>query len=373
MTSKKIFLAISGSGDTFAWFRKDFFVELKNSGYRVIAMAPDISANNLEELNQAGIEFNYFSLDRKSFNLLNLIFSIYKLQKIIRLINPDVIFSYMHKSIIVTSLAARITKKNNLFSMITGLGHAFDDQTVKDKFIKLITISLLKVALSNNKKVFFQNPDDSLLFINKKIVRKEQVAQVNGSGVNLEKFPFSTPPSQPIFMTMARLLKSKGLIEFAEASKLMKELYPNARFLIYGYPDKHKDSIDENEIKNIWPKRYGIEYMGFCSNPANEIAKSSVFVLLSYQEGTPRVALEALAIGRAVITTDAVGCRETVKNNHNGFLVKPKDHISSFKAMQKLMDYELRALMSKKSRILAEEKFDVKKINKVLINEMQIN
>ena len=116
-------------------------------------MAPDISANNLEELNQAGIEFNYFSLDRKSFNLLNLIFSIYKLQKIIRLINPDVIFSYMHKSIIVTSLAARI-KKNNLFSMITGLGHAFDDQTVKDKFIKLITTSLLKVALSNNKKVF---------------------------------------------------------------------------------------------------------------------------------------------------------------------------------------------------------------------------
>ncbi len=373
MTSKKIFLAISGSGDTFAWFRKDLFVELKNAGYRVIAMAPDISKNNLEELHQAGIEFNYLALERKSFNLLNLIFSIYKLQKTLRLINPDVIFSYMHKSIIVSSMAARITKKDNLFSMITGLGHAFDDLTVKDKLIKFITTYLLKVALSNNKKVFFQNSDDSLFFVNKKIVRKEQVAHVNGSGVNLKKFPFSIPPSKPIFMTMARLLKSKGLIEFARASKLMKELYPSARFLIYGYPDKHNDSIDENEIKNIWPERYGIEYMGFCPNPASEIAKSSVFVLLSYQEGTPRVVLEALAIGRAVITTDAVGCRETVRDNYNGFLVKPKDHISSFKAMQKLMDNELRLLMSKKSRVIAEEKFDVRKVNKILFDEMQIN
>jgi glycosyltransferase involved in cell wall biosynthesis len=368
---KKIIL-LSGSGDTVAWFRLDFLNEFLERSYKVYVLAPDIRDDLKPSIENMGIEFIQIKLQRKGFNIVNLIVSIYELIQIFRNINPDLIFSYTHKAILGGSLAAKISGFTNIYSLITGTGHIFDSNTVTQKMIKFIGSFALRIALRFNKLVFFQNPDDKLLFLSKKLVASEKVEQVNGSGVNMDKFSFSDLPREPIFLCMARLIKSKGIIEYAKAAQIVKKNYPEARFLLYGYTDHHPDSIDESEIISHWLETYGIEYLGYAKDPIATIKQSSVFVLLSYKEGTPRVVLEAMAMGRPIITADSPGCRETVKDGVNGFLVPTHDHISAANAMNKLLNKNLRSEMGAQSRIYCKEKFDVNDVNKKILSAMNI-
>ena len=368
---KKIIL-LSGSGDTVAWFRLDFLNEFLLRSYKVYVLAPDIRDDLKPELINMGIEFIEIKLERKGFNLLNLISSVFELVSLFKEIQPNIIFSYTHKAILSGSLAAKISGFSNTFSMVTGTGHIFDNQTKKEKVIKFIGSLTLRLALRFNKLVFFQNPDDQALFVKNNIVLSQKTKLVNGSGVNLDKFSVSPLPSEPVFLCMARLIKSKGLEEFARAAKRVKKLYPEARFILYGYPDEHPDSIDENEIISNWFYDFGVEYFGYSENPTNAIKECSVFVLLSYKEGTPRVVLEAMAMGRPIITTDAPGCRETVKNEVNGFLVPIFDDIEAANAMTKLLSAELRKEMGQESRQFCQEKFNVVDVNNTLLSDMGV-
>ena len=368
---KKIIL-LSGSGDTVAWFRLDFLNEFLLRSYKVYVLAPDIRDDLKPELIDMGIEFIEIKLERKGFNVLNLISSVFELVMLFKEIQPNIIFSYTHKAILSGSLAAKISGFSNTFSMVTGTGHVFDNQTKKEKVIKFIGSLALRIALRFNKLVFFQNPDDQALFLKNNIVLSQKTKLVNGSGVNLDKFSVSPLPSEPVFLCMARLIKSKGLEEFARAAKRVKKLYPEARFILYGYPDDHPDSIDENEIISNWLNDFGVEYFGYAENPIDAIKECSVFVLLSYKEGTPRVVLEAMAMGRPIITTDAPGCRETVKNGVNGFLVPTFDDVEAANAMTKLLSAELRTEMGKESRKFCESKFNVINVNNILLSDMGV-
>ena len=368
---KKIIL-LSGSGDTVAWFRLDFLNEFLLRSYKVYVLAPDIRDDLKPELINMGIEFIEIKLERKGFNVLNLISSVFELVRLFKEIQPNIIFSYTHKAILSGSLAAKISGFSNTFSMVTGTGHVFDNQTKKEKVIKLIGSLALRIALRFNKLVFFQNPDDQALFLKNNIVLSQKTKLVNGSGVNLDKFSVSPLPSEPVFLCMARLIKSKGLEEFARAAKRVKKLYPEARFILYGYPDDHPDSIDENEIISNWLNDFGVEYFGYAENPIDAIKECSVFVLLSYKEGTPRVVLEAMAMGRPIIATDAPGCRETVKNGVNGFLVPTFDDIEAANAMTKLLSAELREEMGQESRKFCASKFNVLDVNNTLLSEMGV-
>ena len=368
---KKIIL-LSGSGDTVAWFRLDFLNEFLLRSYKVYVLAPDIRDDLKPELINMGIEFIEIKLERKGFNVLNLISSVFELVSLFKEIQPNIIFSYTHKAILSGSLAAKISGFSNTFSMVTGTGHIFDNQTKKEKVIKFIGSLALRIALRFNKLVFFQNPDDQALFLKNNIVLSQKTKLVNGSGVNLDKFSVSPLPSEPVFLCMARLIKSKGLEEFARAAKRVKKLYPEARFILYGYPDEHPDSIDENEIISNWLNDFGVEYFGYAENPIDAIKECSVFVLLSYKEGTPRVVLEAMAMGRPIITTDAPGCRETVKNGVNGFLVPRFDDLEAANAMTKLLSAELRKEMGKESRKFCESKFNVLDVNNTLLSDMGV-
>ena len=370
-SDKKIIL-LSGSGDTVAWFRLDFLNEFLLRSYKVYVLAPDIRDDLKPELINMGIEFIEIKLERKGFNLLNLISSVSELVRLFKEIQPNIIFSYTHKAILSGSSAAKISGFSNTFSMVTGTGHLFDNQTKKEKVIKFIGSLALRIALRFNKLVFFQNPDDQALFLKNNIVLSQKTKLVNGSGVNLDKFSLSPLPSEPIFLCMARLIKSKGLEEFARAAKRLKKLYPEARFILYGYPDDHPDSIDENEIISNWLNDFGVEYFGYSENPIDAIKECSVFVLLSYKEGTPRVVLEAMAMGRPIITTDAPGCRETVKNGVNGFLVPRFDDLEAANAMTKLLSAELRKEMGKESRKFCESKFNVLDVNNTLLSDMGV-
>ena len=365
-------ILLSGSGDTVVWFRLEFIDEFIKKSYRVYVLAPDIRPKLKIELEKRGVQFIYINLQRKGFSVLNLIFSIIELIIIFQKIRPDLIFLYTHKAILSGSLAAKYSGFLNLYSLITGTGHIFDNRTYKEKFIKFIGSILLRLGLKFNKIVFFQNPDDKKLFIENKIINNNKTRMVNGSGVNLNKFQSESLPSSPIFLTMARLIKSKGLMEYAKSAREVKKTHPNTRFLIYGYPDNHSDSISENEIINHWHEEYGIEYCGYADDPQAAIRRCSVFVLLSYKEGTPRVNLEAMAMGRPIITTDAPGCKETVLNNINGFLVPRYDFVETAKAMRELTDANLRYKMGIESRTLCESKFNVSDVNYTLLKEMKV-
>jgi len=369
---KKKIILLSGSGDTVAWFRLDFLNEFLRRSYKVYVLAPDIRDDLKPELINMGIEFIEIKLERKGFSLLNLISSVIELIRLFKDIQPNIIFSYTHKAILSGSLAAKISGFSNTFSLVTGTGHIFDNQTEKEKVIKFIGSLALRLALRFNKLVFFQNPDDQALFLKNNLVLSQKTKLVNGSGVNLDKFSVSPLPPEPIFLCMARLIKSKGLEEFARAAKRVKNLHPKARFILYGYPDEHPDSIDENEIIANWLNDFGVEYFGYSENPIDAIKECSVFVLLSYKEGTPRVVLEAMAMGRPIITTDAPGCRETVQNGVNGFLVPKFDDAEAAQAMIQLLSANLRREMGQESRNFCESKFDVLDVNKILLSEMGV-
>ena len=370
---KKKIILLSGSGDTVAWFRLDFLNEFLQKSYKVYVLAPGIRDDLKPELINMGIEFIEIKLERKGFSLLNLISSVIELIRLFKEIQPNIIFSYTHKAILSGSLAAKISGFSNTFSLVTGTGHIFDNKTEKEKIIKFIGSLALRLALRFNKLVFFQNPDDQALFLKNNLVLSQKTKLVNGSGVNLDKFSVSPLPLEPIFLCMARLIKSKGLKEFARAAKRVKNLHPKARFILYGYPDEHPDSIDENEIISNWFNNFGVEYFGYSENLIDAIKECSVFVLLSYKEGTPRVVLEAMAMGRPIITTDAPGCRETVKNAVNGFLVPKFDDLEAANAMTKLLSAELRNEMGKESRKFCESKFNVRDVNNILLSDMGVN
>ena len=256
MTQKTMIL-VSGSGDTVAWFRIELLQEFIDMSYKVYVLAPDIRDELKPALLDLGVEFIEIKLHRKGFNIFNLCSSIIELQKIFRSIQPDLIFSYTHKAIIAASTAARFSGFSNTYSLITGTGHIFDSENLKQKVLKNLGSFALRLALNSNKVVFFQNPDDRCLFEKKKIVNVDKTKLVNGSGVNLQKFTVTKLPSEPIFLCMARLIKSKGILEFAQAAQIVKSSYPNAKFLLYGYADDHPDSINEQEIINEWKEKYG--------------------------------------------------------------------------------------------------------------------
>jgi len=371
MTQKTMIL-VSGSGDTVAWFRIEFLKKFITKSYKVYVLAPDIREDLKPILINLGVEFIYINLNRKGFNIFNLLISIREISNIFRTLKPDIIFSYTHKAILASSIASRVSGHKNIFSFITGTGHIFDNNSLKEKLIRQLGSLALKMSLHFNKLIFFQNPDDKFLFERKKIASPKKTRLVNGSGVNLEKFVVTKLPSKPIFLCMARLIKSKGILEFAKAAQIIREHNPEARFLLFGYPDDHVDSIDESEIINEWNEKYGIEYMGYSSNPIHSINECSVFVLLSYKEGTPRVVLEAMAMGRPIITTDTPGCRETVIDQLNGFLVPKKDYLNAASSMKVLLDPDLRQKMGNESRRYCESKFDVHNINDFLFNEMRV-
>jgi glycosyltransferase involved in cell wall biosynthesis len=196
---------------------------------------------------------------------------------------------------------------------------------------------------------------------------------VNGSGVDLDKFVFISPLKvKPVFLLIARLIGDKGIREFVQAAQLIQRSYPDCRFLLVGGLDSNPDAISQIELDD-WIHNGMVEYLGRLDDVRPAIARASVYVLPSYREGTPRSVLEAMAMGRAIITTDAPGCRETVIDGENGFLVPVKSVDALVDAMTRFIeDPDLAVRMGKRSREIAEEKYDVHKVNAVMLKEMGI-
>lgn len=326
------------------------------------------------EMERAGLTVHDIPLARAGVNPLADLRSLWALWRLMRRLRPDYVLPYTIKPVIYGSLAASLAGVPRRFALIPGLGYSFQGGRRRSVFRAMVR-KLYALALSRVELVFFQNPDDEALF------RKLQILQpttrscvVNGSGVDIKRFaPAPLPQSGPYFLLMARLLGEKGVREYAAAARRVKEQHPGSAFSVVGWIDSNPDAIAQAEL-DAWVAEGTLQYLGRLSDVRPALAGCSVFVLPSYyREGVPRTILEAMAMGRPIITTDAPGCRETVIEGCNGFLVPVRDVDALVAAMMKFVETPtLAASLGAKSRQLAEEKYDVDKVNAAMLREMGI-
>lgn len=350
--------------------RGDLIRSWTSMGHRVKAVVPNYDWNpSIEDL---PIEWTQISLRRQTFNPIADLTAYREIRQAIRAWRPDIVFSYSAKPVIYGSLAAAAERVPKIFSMITGLGYARTGSSFKQRLALAAQRQLYRQTLPYNDAVFFQNPDDEALFIEEKLLSPSvKRVRVNGSGVNLDYFDLRLPaPENPIvFLMIARLLVDKGVYEFVEAARRLRQR--NVRFVLVGPHDQTLPAAVPLSQLEKWKTEGVVEFVGGVSDVRPYIERCSVFVLPSYREGTPRAVLEAMSMGRAVITTDAPGCRETVVNGKNGFLVPVKDVDRLVAAMQRFIhEPALIHEMGIASRHLAETKYDVRLVNETISRTM---
>lgn len=375
------FLIISSFLPSVLNFRGKLLEAIHQQGYEIHIIAPDLSSFSAEHKNLLDLGYcvHEVPMQRTGTNPAADLKTLLTMYKLIKQIKPDYVLSYTIKPVIYGTLAAWLTKVPHRYALITGLGYAFQNVETQRKrsiFQKLVH-GLYQQALLRSHKAFFQNPDDLKLFQDLKLLNAQTpTVVVNGSGVNVAEFnvlPLPVTADQKIkisFLLIARLLVDKGVREYAEAAKIIKHKYPHVEFNLVGWIDENPSAITQQELDQ-WVAKKTVKYWGKLTDVRPAIAESSVYVLPSYREGTPRTVLEAMAMGRAIITTDAPGCRETVIDGDNGFLVEVKSVESLVEAMQKFINQpELIENMGNRSREIALHKYDVHQVNKHMMQEM---
>jgi glycosyltransferase involved in cell wall biosynthesis len=376
-----IFLIIASYPLSVLKFRGALIAAIQQAGFKIHLAAPEFN-DYLEErdsLIALGYTVHDIPMQRTGTNPAADAQTLLALYRLMREIKPDYVMGYTIKPVIYGSLAAKLARIPKRFALITGLGYAFqevDEPSYKKSNLQKITHKLYSVALASTHKVFFQNPDDEALFKSMGILKPTAATKVvNGSGVDVSEYsvqPFPIIDDKPLpkFLLIARLLGDKGVREYAQAAQLIKAKYPQVQFDLVGSIDSNPSAISQYELDN-WLSTGLFNYWGRVKDVKPAIAASSIYVLPSYREGTPRTVLEAMAMGRPIITTDAPGCRETVIDGYNGYLVPVKAVEELTAAMERfIVNPELIIEMGKASRQLVEEKFDVDAVNQSMLEAM---
>lgn len=362
---KKIVLTSNTSW--FIWnFKKGLMNALWEKGFDVYVVAPeDGYAKNFPKF------IPLKNLDRKGKNPIKDAKLLLEYTSIYRKIKPDLVLNFTIKPNIYSSLACRFLGIKCV-STLTGLGYTFIEETFLTRLVSL----LYKIALAKNHNVVFQNTEDMNLFLKKGLVEKRKVAIIKSSGVNTRFFnPGFCQESYKesfIFLMISRLLWDKGVREFVFAGKRLKKEYGDKVSLwLLGPVDKGNPSaVSEEELKR-WVEEGVIKYLGTAGDVRPYICQADCVVLPSYyREGIPRSLLEAMAMGKPIITTDSPGCREVCKDGENGFLVKPRDVESLTFAMKRMIELseEERKVMGKKGRERVLKEFDERIIVQQYLN-----
>jgi glycosyltransferase involved in cell wall biosynthesis len=343
-----------------------------SAGHEVHVTAPDIGSATAAELEGLGARVHEVRLERTGLSPAADLRYASEIRRLIRATRADLVVSYTIKPNIWASLAARSAGVASV-SMITGLGYAFiAGGGLKRKLVALASRLLYRAAAACNQLVIFQNPDDRDDFIAAGCLADAAKARmVNGSGVDTDWYAPAPLPDRPVFLMISRLLINKGCREYGEAASDIMARRPDCRFLLGGFLDEGPDGVDAHELET-W-QRNGVEFLGKLDDVRPAITEASIFVLPSYREGTPRSVLEAMSMARPIITTDVPGCRETVVDGENGFLIQSRSAGALAEAMEKLIDDPaLRAKMGARSRALCEEKYDVREVNAMMLQHLSL-
>jgi glycosyltransferase involved in cell wall biosynthesis len=355
-------------------FRGDLIRAIVSSGHEVTAMSAPANAQQMQQIEALGASFRSFPVQRSGLTPWRDIQTFLSLRKAFRKLKPDLVLAYTIKPVIWSGLAARGISDISFFALITGLGFAFQGRSIARNILTWGVSWLYQASLQGATGVIFQNADNRNEFIARQIIPESHCFVVAGSGVDVLHFKATDlPESAPVFLCIARLLGEKGLREYAQAAYIVKHRYPDAIFYLLGPTDPSPDGIQPDEVQR-WQDQGTIEYLGETCDVRPFIAACHVYVLPSYHEGMPRSVLEAMSIGRPILTTDASGCRETVRLGANGFLVPVRDvHALAERMIWFIEHRDQWQLMGQASRRIAKERFDVRKINAELLSIMKLD
>jgi glycosyltransferase involved in cell wall biosynthesis len=370
----KRFLLVAGYGESVVRFRGQLIRDLVRAGYEVHVAAPGLQADAALMTAIAGIGAvpHSITLARGGMSPVGDVWSFVELVRLIRSVRPFAFLGYTIKPIVYGGLAARVCNVPHRFALVTGLGQAFDPD--QPGWLRCLVARLYRAALPGAEVVFFQNPDDERVFRQMGIVASHaRTVVVAGSGVDTDEYRQAPLPPRPAFLLIARLIAAKGVREYVEAARRVRTSNPEVPFRLAGWIDQGRGAISEAELRS-WQDEGTIEFLGRLADVRQALAAASVFVLPSYYgEGTPRVILEAMAMGRAIITADSPGCRETVREGVNGLLVPPRDAEALTAAMLRLVEDAARvASMGEQSRARAVETYDVRRVNEAMLAAMSL-
>ena len=363
---KKLFIVVNQD-----WFflshRLPIGMAAKEAGYDVTIVSEDTGVS--DKIREAGLKTINLPINKAGTNIKDEIKTFFFLYKLFRREKPDIVHLVGLKTMLWGSLACRLAGVKAMVSAVCGLGVLFDEEHAHS----FMTRSILKVLRLTHKKkrlaVIFQNNDDKAIFLNAKIMKEEQCAFTNGSGINLQNYDYTPEPTDGLIKIIftARMVEDKGTLVLIDAAKKLESEYKGkVQFLLCGGLDTNPNGITKEMLESRCDGEY-IQWLGHRKDVLELLKQSHIMAFPSwYREGLPKSVIEAEAIGRPVVTTDSVGCRDTVVDGKNGYMIPIKDSDALAMALKKLIDNpELRQTMGKNAREFAVKRFDIKDVVKV--------
>jgi glycosyltransferase involved in cell wall biosynthesis len=282
-------------------------------------------------------------------------------------VKPDIIHGVTIKPVVYSSIIGRILRVNKRVFSISGLGYVFIDKSLKIKVLRKVISILYRFGLNNSSTtVIFQNSTDMQSFIELNIVHPSSACLIRGSGVNLSEYLYlPCDIENHSVMFLARLLKDKGVIEFCEASKLLKKIYPSVDFVLVGDLDPDNPNSMTTKELNCYVNNKIVRHIGYQKDIPQVISSSTIMVLPSYREGLPKSLIEAAACGRAVVTTDVPGCRDAIIPDVTGVLIPVKSVSALASAIEDLLLNSDKTIeMGRRARQFAEDVFSIEDVVK---------
>ena len=313
-----------------------------------------------------GFAFHPIPISRRGMHPLVEVRSILALLKLYRKLSPDIVHHVTIKPVLYGGIAARMVGVRTVVNAVTGLGYSFISRSFKTAILRRFIKTTYRFALRQPRmRVIFQNPDDMNLFETEGLVQSQDAVLIRGSGVDMAAFaPCPEPAGMPVVVLASRMLWDKGIGEFVEAARILHDQGISARFVLVGAPDSGNPSTIPQIQLETWQKAMLVEWWGSRVDMPQVFAESHIVCLPSrYGEGVPKVLIEAAACARAIVTTDAPGCREIVRHEENGLLVPLSDASALAKALQRLIENPaLRVQMGKRGREIAVADFSLETV-----------
>ena len=354
------------------WFRIDMMKSFQAAGCEVLAVGDGAESEWAERFAELNIRYRQIPVQRNGTSPVHDLKTFRALFQLLKEEKPDKIFAYQAKTVIYGGMAASLCGIREFYPMIAGVGSIFLDNSPKQKVIRSILATEYRLGMCRAPKIFFQNRDDLKFFTDLKILPEHKVVMIHGSGVNVEKFTPTALPEKPGFLCISRLIRDKGVMEYLDAARKLRKLRPEAQCVLVGPFDTNPSAIKPEELQS-YVDDGSVIYVGQQKDVQPWLRDCTAYVLPSYHEGTPKTVLEALACGRPAITTDAPGCRETVTDGVNGYLVPVRDVDAIVAAMERILDDpENTAMMARSARKIAEDIYDVNKVNQIICETMGI-